>query len=240
MTSGIYKIINLKTNKFYVGSAVDFVRRKREHWRRLRGGFSHNKYLQASWNKHGEEAFVFVVVEEHPVEGLLEVENKWLQEHTGKLYCYNISIDAVAFGLGKTGELNPSWGKKFSHTPEAKVKIGAAGRGRIQSAETINKRRSTMRGHTVRVETREKIRQANLGAKNPHFGKKRPEFAAKVRKPVVVTTPDGTEVFYDSIQTLRKTLNLTPPSVNRALKSGKPLVKGRLQGYSFRYATPPP
>ena len=80
MARGIYKIINVVNNKFYVGSAVDFKRRKTRHFSELRTGKHNNAKLQAAWRKYGEQAFVFVVVEELPDGAdLLAAENVWLK-----------------------------------------------------------------------------------------------------------------------------------------------------------------
>ena len=120
MARGIYKIINVINNKFYVGSAVDLKRRKTRHYSELRTGKHKNRHLQSAWNKHGENAFVFVVVEEaKDMDDLLVMENRWLKDHVGKSYCYNIGIDATAPMLGKAKELSPTWG--YSHTEEAKI-----------------------------------------------------------------------------------------------------------------------
>jgi plasmid stability protein len=96
------------------------------------------------------------------------------------------------------------------HSPETKLKIGAAGKGRkateetraklrarTWSLETIQKRRVKMIGHLVSLETRAKIRAANSGRKlsmehraklrAAKLGKKRgphsEETKAKMRKP---------------------------------------------------------
>lgn len=60
---GIYRIINLVNNKIYVGSAKGFKQRYRHHVESLRKGTHHNKHLQASFNKHGEDVFLFEVLE---------------------------------------------------------------------------------------------------------------------------------------------------------------------------------
>lgn len=60
-TSGVYQILCLPTGKVYVGSAVDLYGRWRDHRRYLRQGIHHNKYLQAAWDKYGEESFEFWV-----------------------------------------------------------------------------------------------------------------------------------------------------------------------------------
>lgn len=61
--TGVYKILNLNTGKVYIGSgAVSIKGRWKDHRNNLRKGTHSNKYLQGSWNKHGENAFLFVVV----------------------------------------------------------------------------------------------------------------------------------------------------------------------------------
>lgn len=235
MTMGIYKIINVVNNKFYIGSAVNFSRRKTRHFSELRTGKHNNRYLQAAWNKHGETAFIFVVVEKVKDKSmLLEVENRWLKEHVGKDYCYNLGVDATAPMLGMSGELSPTWGRQ--HTDEDKAKIGAASKARIQSNEEKAKRRATMKGHEVSITTRAKISAALSGEGNYWHGKKRPEHGAKVSKPVLFIGPDSNETRYVSISELREATGMKPPTVNRALKSGKPITRGKFTGFSILYS----
>jgi group I intron endonuclease len=234
MKMGIYKIINVKNNKFYVGSAVNFSRRKARHFSELRNNKHNNRYLQASWNKHGEQAFVFVIVEEVKCKSdLLEVENKWLKEHVGQDYCYNIGVDATAPMLGMSGELSPTWG--YKHSEENIKKISVASTGRTQDAEVIQRKTAHLYGKPKSVATRAKISATLSGEGNYWYGKKRPEFAVKVSKAVIVTNPAGLRTCYNSISDLREALQLTPPTVNRALKSGKPISRGKFTGFSFNY-----
>ena len=113
MAKGIYKIINIINNHFYVGSAVDLKRRKSRHFSELRNNRHNNKHLQAAWNKYGAAAFIFVVVEEvESSVNVLDIENTWLKTHVGKDYCYNIGVDAVSPMLGMSGTLSPTFGRK--------------------------------------------------------------------------------------------------------------------------------
>jgi group I intron endonuclease len=234
MTRGIYKIINIVNNKFYVGSAVDLKRRKARHFSELRNGKHNNGKLQAAWIKYGEQAFIFVVVEELPLEAdLLAAENIWLKEHVGKEYCYNIGVDATAPHLGMSGPLSPTWGHK--HTEDAKARIGAASKARIQTDEEKSKRRATMRGKPQPAAVRAKISATLSGENNFWYGKKRPDHGAKVSKAVEVTDTSGNATVYASIAALREALKLKPPTVNRALKSGAPLTRGPMKGWSFKY-----
>jgi group I intron endonuclease len=232
MGMGIYKIINVVNNKFYVGSAVNFSRRKARHFSELRHNKHNNRWLQASWNKHGESAFVFAIVEEVQDKRLLvEVENRWLKEHVGKEYCYNIGVNAVAPTLGWSGEKSPTWGRK--RTPEELA--AQSWKGKKHSEESKQKIRGALKGHHVSTSTRAKISATLSGEGNFWHGKKRPDHSAKVSKPVVVTDPAGKTMEYASISILREEMKLKPPTVNRALKSGKPLSRGPYKGWSFKY-----
>jgi group I intron endonuclease len=235
MARGIYKIINVVNNKFYVGSAVDLKRRKARHFSELRNGKHNNRHLQAAWAKYGEQAFVFVVVEELPdVADLLAAENVWLKEHVGKDYCYNLGVDATAPMLGMSGDKSPTWG--YKHTPETLAIITAASTGRTHKPEDIEKIRRHWIGKPKSAEVRAKISATLSGEGNFWFGKKRPDHGAKVSRAVQVTDLEGNVKVFPSIQVLRKTLNLKPPTVNRAVKSEKPLTRGPLKGWTFKYA----
>lgn len=237
MTRCIYKIINVVNNKFYVGSAVNFEKRKARHLWRLRRGDHANKHLQAAWKKYGDQSFLFAIVQEIPeTQDLLAAENVWLQEHVGKEYCYNLGTDATAPTRGWAAEKNPMWGKNFFHTQEAKARIAAASKSRIQSKEEKAKRRQTMKGHHVSTSTRAKISATLSGQGNFWYGKKRPDHGSKVSKPIKAFKPDGITVTYESIQALRLDLGLKPPTINRALKSGKVLTRGPFIGWRFEYA----
>jgi len=46
-----------------VGSTIDWNPRRRDHRRLLKKNIHGNKYLQAAWNKYGEDQFEFIVIE---------------------------------------------------------------------------------------------------------------------------------------------------------------------------------
>jgi len=139
----IYKIRNLTNGKFYVGSTVDARVRFQTHRRKLRAGKHQSPHMQAAWNKYGEDCFKFEVVEVVPESGdLLAAEQKWLDAHAGKPYCYNWATDASA----------PMRGKK--HTADAKSKMTG-----VQPKGTNHYRY----GKTVSEETRKKIGDTQRG-----------------------------------------------------------------------------
>lgn len=80
MKSGIYKILNKATNKIYIGSAINLKNRWVEHRKVLRGNRHINILLQNAWNKYGENAFEFIVIECCEPIKLIEREQFWLDQ----------------------------------------------------------------------------------------------------------------------------------------------------------------
>lgn len=234
---GIYKILNLTTDHFYIGSAVDLQRRKSRHFSELRRQKHNNSRLQAAWNKYGEAAFVFTVVEFVAASAdLYSAEDRWLCGHVGKSYCYNLGMAAISPMLGLSGPRSPTYG--YRHTAEAKAKISAAGKGRIITDETRAKRSAKLKGRIISQAQREQISKTLSGEGNYWYGKTRPDHGAKVSKAVQAISAAGTTTVYPSISAMREALILTPPTINRALKSGKPLAKGKFAGWAFKYVDP--
>jgi group I intron endonuclease len=94
-TPGIYQWLCVPTGKVYVGSAVDLRKRWRDHRNALCNNTHENHYLQRAWNKYGELAFEFSVLERVMfVEYLLDREQFWLD----KTRCYE---RAVGFNMAR-------------------------------------------------------------------------------------------------------------------------------------------
>lgn len=89
--SGIYQIRNLVNNKIYIGSTSDFYERCRDHFGLLKsnGYLHHCKHLQNSFNKYGEQNFIFEVIEFCKPDIRYEVEQYWLDRFYGEENCYN-------------------------------------------------------------------------------------------------------------------------------------------------------
>lgn len=138
-----------------------------------------------------------------------------------------------------------------THSPEVRAKIKekvqksvAEGRGGcfIPSEETRAKMSEGLRGnqnakgHVRTEEHRRKLSEANTGNQN-WLGKSHSEESRlKMGRAVIAISPKGDETEYGTITILRQNLDLLAPTLNRALKSKKPLSKGPYKGWSFRYA----
>jgi len=180
LNCGIYQIRNIVNGKCYIGQSIELRKRKSNHFSNLKknnGG--ENRYLQNSFDKHGQENFVFeILLYCEPFE-LTRYEQFFVDKYKklGKLYNFRECVDsnkglkysspsletrkrmsknhADVSGKNnpmfrKRGKDNPNFGKH--HTKETKEKISKA-----------NKNPSK--------KTREKISKSKMGEKNPNFGK---------------------------------------------------------------------
>lgn len=88
---GVYQILNKNTHKSYIGSTSQtIIKRMNHHLCMLRVGKHKNTYLQHSWNKHGEDSFLFVVLENTSKQNTLDKEQQYINE-IGFDNLYNIN-----------------------------------------------------------------------------------------------------------------------------------------------------
>ena len=95
---GIYGIFNIISGKLYVGQAISkkgVCGRLGWHQLNLEYGIGINKHLQNSWNKRGEEAFAYILLEkliDDSPEGATIRESYWVDKYdtTNPIYGYNM------------------------------------------------------------------------------------------------------------------------------------------------------
>lgn len=90
---GIYQILNIVNNKYYIGSSLDVFKRFRTHKRNLKLNKHHNRHLQRSWKKYGESAFEFIVIQSCDKIERLNLEQYYLNTLKPE---YNIAISAAS------------------------------------------------------------------------------------------------------------------------------------------------
>lgn len=172
--SGVYAIRNTQTGKVYVGSSNNIGLRCRGHRSNLRHKRHGNAYLQAAWNKSGEEAFFWAVVEEvADLSVLCASEQGWITrlQAAKPAHGYNLQSDAV----------------RHTFTAAVRAKMSAARKGQVAwnkgvpCPEHVKKAiGSSLIGRPTGMSTRLKLSLAMLGPAHPHRGKTLgPEMRAK-------------------------------------------------------------
>lgn len=152
-TPTIYRITNTKNDKIYVGSAINFIKRKNNHLYYLRKDNHCNLHLQRAYNAYGEENFRWEIIEYlDDVNKLIEREQYWID-----------ILDACNENIGYN--LYPIAGSPLGH---------------ICSEETKEKMRNIFKGKPLLEETKEKMKKASIG-KNKGV-KKTEEHKANISK----------------------------------------------------------
>lgn len=191
----IYRITCTANGKFYIGSTVNKAQRWARHRKDLREGKHPNKSMQAAWTKYGEVAFLFEVLEDvDTAVDLLLAEQKYLDQHAGKDYCFNWAKFAGAPMRGRsgaetpnfgksvpeevrskisqslTGEKHPNWGRQLSESTRQKIQatnLAYPHKERRHTPEAIAKIAAASRGRPVSAETRAKRAAALKGREIP-------------------------------------------------------------------------
>jgi group I intron endonuclease len=182
--SGVYQWLCIPTGKVYVGSTQNLQKRRSHHLFELRQNRHSNTYLQHAWDKYGESAFLFSVLELCPIERLIEREQYWIDATRCNQRAYGFNRRIVAEsdrGLKRGGQAlenirqaNKRQDHSHLHTPEAREKARQAAAKR--------------RGVAITDDHKAKLSKAKIGTKrNPesvaHFG-------ATIRRQFASLTPE--------------------------------------------------
>ena len=134
-----------------MGQSIDIPARWHYHRTQLRCGTHGNAKLQNAWNKHGENAFIFGVIEFYPIEDLDHHEQILLDTTDAVLHGYNI----VAFASSNRGFANPKVAER--------------------------NRRTRGKDHPSFGKPRSDLAERNRSGPSPMKGKKRPDVSARAR-----------------------------------------------------------
>lgn len=201
-TVGIYGIFNTESKKWYVGQSVDIAHRFEQHRTLLKNGKHQNEHLQNAWNKRGEGAFSFVILEVCDVQELSAKEMAWIKEKNSLFGGYNKTKggEGLRGWIAPTwyrelrsqmyaGEKNPFYGKKHTETTRAKLRATHAGErhrnyGKHLPKETREKISASHIGFKHTEETKAKLSAINKGKPPSKYAlKKAAEFNSSERNP---------------------------------------------------------
>ena len=171
--SGIYGVV-LFEQIVYVGSSINVHRRSLEHIRMLRKNEHHSPYFQNAWNKHGESAFTFRVLEYTSRSLLLEREQFYIDLYKPK---YNYApLAGSRLGTKQSPEAidkvrHVHLGSK--HTKEAKERISKALLGNRNGL-----------GHKHTKEAKEKMHKTNAAKKAAGIKRKRNPMSEETKRKI--------------------------------------------------------
>lgn len=178
-TPSIYQIRHIESGKVYVGSAVNPRRRYRSHTQKLKRGTHHSRHLQSAWDKYGESAFVFEIIE--PVlfvEDLLTREQYWIDKKCAadSEHGYNVTPTAGSLlGTKQTEEQRARRSAQFTD-PEFSAKYSAAQKRRYSDpAERARAGASFRKRLAVPVERAKLVERASASHATPEYRARKSE-----------------------------------------------------------------
>lgn len=191
--TGIYEIRNLVNGKRYIGSAVNFGNRWRQHAQSLTRGDHHSRVLQRAWHRYGPSAFQFNKLLACEKENLIMYEQAYFDAMSPEYNCAPKAGSQLGFKMPDEARARMSAANNrrgnpgYAHTDQSKAKIsanrkgkgggpmaeerrakiGAAHKGRIISVEQRAKISATLTGHKQSAEQIEKRMLKIRGRKMP-------------------------------------------------------------------------
>jgi len=120
---GIYKITNKINGKVYIGSSNKVNIRWNNHKSSLRNNRHANEHLQRSWNRYGEESFIFEIIEAVEDDSQLLIrEQFYIDFYKSHDYIFGYNISTVA---GRPINLNQLKGEdcNLSKLKESEIKL---------------------------------------------------------------------------------------------------------------------
>ena len=229
-----YKATNTRNGKFYIGSTKNFEKRKQGHLK------SRVNYPFQNALRQDPEAFEWEVWSDECEDPVLE--QALLDMWFGKEQCYNLNPSAkhppsrlgtvatedtkkklslmrkgkLNHMHGRTGELNPMWGK----TRPDLTKINSERTGELHPMFGRTGELNPMYGIT--------------GELHPSYGKKRPDVSERNSKRVEVIYPSGARQEFSSISEAAKFLECDRSYLAKLIKQNTTSCTGRFAGFTLR------
>lgn len=182
---GIYCIRCIVNNKRYVGSTINFEKRRLQHFRILKINKHSNNLLQEDFNKHGEENFIFEILETvtelELLEDLVNIENWYMDNYKTHIPTYGNNFGynkAKAFRLDNDSiqEMKNSLSKKMSGNNHPMF-------GKNQREESKNRMSKTQK---------EKIGKLTQVEKKEIYGKQNKKLTDKQYNEIILILKENT------------------------------------------------
>ena len=228
--TGIYKVTNNINGLFYIGAAKDIQKRWSMH--RAPSKIKNGKCkIDAAYREFGIENFTFEVVEECPIENLYEREKYWIST-------LNPQYNQCSGGKGVSGRVYTE--EQLRKASELSKKAWLRKTKEEQEYIITHNLTGPKEGHVVSQETREKLRNANIGKKQSEETRSKRSIKMKSsmlgntngNKPVVALTANGEFAgWYASSKIAADFLGINPTTLTHCLKGRR----NHCSGYKWFY-----
>lgn len=236
--SGIYVLLNLKTNNFYVGSTVNFQRRLAQHLHSFRYGKSCNILMYRDVQKYGIDSMKYLFVQYCNIDELESAENFWMQSLQPT---YNIVSTAKRVNIPKESRKNAGILIK-----EAKIHYASPVLQKNDAGDTVAEFNSIKEaaisfgggrfGYMISKVCRGKMTHAfgyKWEYKNGLTPPKPKHIEKNIEKPVSQYTRNGIFIRdWPSMAEASIAINRSPDSIRRAIKQGF-----AVGGFIWKYKT---
>lgn len=205
--SGVYRITNIVNDKIYIGSSGNMKYRWKGHLSALKSQTHKNKHLQRAYNKYGETAFIFEILEECAFEKLFEREQYWIDASN----CTDIKI---GYNICKiTGSIM----KNMKHSDETKKKLSDSWSLKIANGYKRNYAPAS-------EETKRKVSLANKN--RPIHPNTKREFLKSISRPVNVYKDGELFAEYSNTKEAAKELKIDRDNLYSHLRGERDSING--------------
>lgn len=154
---GIYSITNTVNGKRYIGQSINVQNRIANHKSALRHNHHENEHLQKSFNKYGEDCFIFDIICECAEEQLDELERYYI-------FYYDCMNPDKGYNLESGGNARKHWSNELLEKMKAVRGGENSGMwGKRHTEETKAIMREKALGRVMSDKTKEKLSQAHKG-----------------------------------------------------------------------------
>jgi group I intron endonuclease len=196
-----YKVTNITNGMWYVGSTNDFERRKQEHLRQ-----NYTDHFHRSLQKNSNN-FIWEIVRIDDLK-TRDYEQKILDEHYGKPYCYNVNSNACGFNTDQA---------KFAGSKGGKIGGKIAGNKRVNQIGSSGMKELSLLAHQEKNENGKSINAVKAGDIAAH----------KSSKPIRLICKITDQIFeYRSINEASKEKNINRSSIWYVLTGKRKSVGG--------------
>lgn len=232
MNSGIYLIQNIFNGRKYVGSSRNLKHRRASHFSELRNNYHGNYKLQKEYNKYGETAFRWIILEKCEIDTLIQREQWWLDSLKPEYNILKKADNHACTETEKRAEARKIHAEKMRGRKASKETREKMSKSHIEFYSNLKNKEK----FKLSKERKEYLSKINTGKNNPNWGTKRPKEFKKLISNLFSSieytykNQDGTEVVFTNLTQFCKDCGLKY-NIMRSLHQGR--RKNPYRGWSF-------